>query len=337
MPKHRIYLDTKFWIVFRDASCGKDSNTSHIDLLNLVRKLRTSGKAICPLSFSSIKELFFQNDLASRRATAAVMDELSGAVCLQPPHVLFDIELWHLMSTALRGTAVASLPEGLVWTKAAYYLGEPEFHSDVIPKEMADVIQKCVDDTIFDNSLGEIVEALSKGPPPPSFDIDRQAMTLTEGKNQHPEKNFSELYRQEIAGGLEAHHGNCCEVILDLCKLSGLEFSVSDTDKDAGGRMVRGLIESAVKDGKVKTTFPQLHITASLHAALRWDDRRCYKRGDCEDFRHAGSALPYCNYFLTEKSLAHLLCNKPLNLDTEYETKVFCDSNTAISALSQLL
>ena len=101
--------------------------------------------------------------------------------------------------------------------------------------------------------------------------------------------------------------------------------------------MVRGLIESALKAGKVQARFPQLHINASLHAALRWDNRRTYKRGDCEDFRHAGSALPYCDYFLTEKSLAHLLCNKPLELDLEYETNVFSDSESAIRALSQLL
>jgi hypothetical protein len=182
-----------------------------------------------------------------------------------------------------------------------------------------------------------MVEQLSKGRPSPKFDVDGQAAKLTVGKRQHPEKSFSELYRQEVAGGLEAHEETCSGILLDLCKATGFPTNVSHEDRAAGGRMVRGLIESASRLGKVRTVFPQLHITGSLHAAVRWDEQRYYKRGDCEDFRHSASALPYCDYFLTERSLAHLICNKPLVLDKEYCTQVFCDSGAAIKSLSRLL
>jgi hypothetical protein len=335
--RHRIYLDTKYWIVFRDASLGKASSSLDLDLLNLVKSLKASEKVICPLSYSSVHELWLQKDLASRRATAALMDELSDSVCLQPPHILFDMELWHLLFSALVTANPEPFSRGLVWTKVGYYLGEPTFMCKSLPDEIAQVIQKCVDDSLFESTLGEMIDALSKGPPPPMADRDRLAIELTTGKYQHSESSFSELYRQEIAGGLEAHHDSCCNVMEDLCKATGLITTVDSTDRDAGGRMVRGLIESALKAGKIQARFPQLHINASLHAASRWDNRRTYKRGDCEDFRHAGSALPYCNYFLTERSLAHLLCNKPLELDVEYETKVRSDSQSAIRELSRLL
>ncbi len=335
--QHRIYLDTKFWIKFGDTVRGRANNKSDIDLLTVLRRLKSNQKAICPLSYSSIKELWLQTDSASRRATAEIMDELSAAVCIQPPHILFEMELWHLLYSTMVSGPGKPFSEVDVWTKAGYYLGEPTFRSEALPDHIAQVIQKCLDDSLFDSSLGDIVEALSKGQRPPTTDREKLANELTSGKNQNPEPSFSELYRQEIVGGLEAHHDSCCKIMAELCKVTGLTGDPNPADRNTGGRMVRGLIESALKAGKVQARFPQLHINASLHAALRWDNRRTYKRGDCEDFGHAGSALPYCDYFLTEKSLSHLICSKPLELDIEYGTNVFFESESTIRKLSQLL
>jgi hypothetical protein len=337
MACHRIYLDTKFWINFRDVICGSRKEPSNIELLDVLREARKIRKVICPLSYSSIKELFYQSDFETRRTTACLMDELSEAICIQPPHVLFDTELWNLMSHAVLSAGDAPLPTNAVWTKAAYYLGEPEFECEVLPEDVRIVMQKCVDDSLFDCTVLELVESLEGASQSPKFDIDAQASLLTEGKTNHPETSFAELYRQEVAGGLEAHHKNCCDTMLELCKSSGFRGTVTAEEYDATGRMVRALIENAVRLGKVNTTFPQLHISASLHAAIRWDTQRCYKRGDCEDFRHAGSALPYCDFFLTEKSLSHLMCNKPLKLNTEYSTTVLNDAGSAIKVLSKLL
>ena len=136
VSKHRIYLDTKFWIVFRDATLGKASNKSDLDLLNLVRSLKASQKVICPLSYSSVHELWLQGDIASRHATADVMDELSDAVCLQPPHILFEMELWHLLYSALVADRPEPFSRGLVWTKVGYYLGEPTFQSEALPDDV---------------------------------------------------------------------------------------------------------------------------------------------------------------------------------------------------------
>jgi hypothetical protein len=337
ISKHRIYLDTKFWIKFGDATRGKARDSSDIDLLNLLRSLRLSSKVVCPLSYSSVNELWLQSDQESRRATAEVMDELSGSVCLQPPHILFEMELWHLLYYTLVSGNPKPFSEVNVWTKVGYYLGEPTFQSTALPDEVAQVIQKCVDDSLFNSTLVEIVDTLSKGKRPPHTDREQLANNLTAGKFEHSESDFSELYRQEVVGGLEAHHGICCKIMEDLCTATGVVVQANEEDRHIGGRMVRGLLESALNAGKVQARFPQLHINASLHAALRWDNRRVYKQGDCEDFRHAGSALPYCHYFLTERSLAHLLCSKPLALDAEYGMKVFSDSDSAIRGLSLLL
>lgn len=336
LDTHRIYLDTKFWVILGDTHRGRRSVSADIELLAVLRNLKSSGTAICPLSYSSIHELWHQADVESRRATAAVMDELSGAVCLQAPHFLFDIELRQLLYSALLPDRVIHPPRELVWTKASFYVGEPLLRCKALPGELVVTLQKCIDDSMFSATLSDLVEATANRPLPSSADLDTLAADLTSGKNNNPEVSFAELYRQEITGGLESHQEACEQIMERLCRVFGFDGGIGDTEREAGGKMLRGLVEAGVKAGKVRAEFPQLHINASLHAALRCDNRRRYKRGDCEDFRHAGSALPYFNYFLTEKSLCHLLCNKPLMLNAEYEAEVFFDSGSAVSALSQL-
>jgi len=126
---NRIYLDTKFWIILRNAHLGTNTTAADERLLAILRELVANGIAICPLSYSSINELWLQDDLESRAATAAVMDELSDATCLQPPHVLFELELGNLMSSALMPKHSLKPTAELVWTKAPYYVGEPLLRS----------------------------------------------------------------------------------------------------------------------------------------------------------------------------------------------------------------
>ncbi len=333
--KHRIYLDTKFWILFADASRGKAVNKSDVELLNLLRNLKARQTLVCPVSYSSIHELWLQNDATSRRVTAEVMDELSDLLaCLQPPHVLFDMELWHLLYSAIVTATPEPFIKCLVWTKVGYYLGEPTLKSEAIPDDAAQVIQKCVDDSLFESTLVEMVDELSKGQRPPMPDRERLATDLTIGKNQNPGSSFSELYRQEIVGGLEVHHESCCEVMANLCNATGLAGHADAAERDRGGRMVRGLIESALRAGRVQSRFPQLHINASLHAALRWDNRRTYKRGDCEDFRHVGSALPYCDYFSDrKKSCASYCATNHSSWTSSMEPKCFPIANQLFGVL----
>jgi len=181
----------------------------------------------------------------------------------------------------------------------------------------------------------DFVASHSDRPPRPNS-LDAVAKDLTIGKRTNPVSSFKVLYEHEIAGGLDAFQRTCGQVMERLCRLSGFRGEIGDPEREEGSRMLCGFVRAAVRAGRIGATFPQLHINASLHAALRFDDRRSYKRGDCEDFRHAGSALPYCNCFLTEKSLRHLLCTKPLNLDAEYGVKVFSDSASAVTELSAL-
>jgi hypothetical protein len=332
----RVYLDTKFWLILRDVSVGKRVIQADVDLLDVLRQLRTKNIVICPLSYSSIHELWRQDDRDSRRATAKLMDELSDAICIQPPHVLFDMELRYWLYSVLYVQNPMRQPRDLVWTKAAYYVGEPLLECDALAADQLLAMQKSIDDSMFEMGVSALVEAHAECPPRDDGG-DAFAAELTRGKMEHHVASFDELYLHEIEGGLDGHKEICAEIMARLSRMTGFKGEMSEDDRAASGTVLCKLIRAAVKAGKVRTEIPQLHINASLHAALRWDRNRRYKRGDFEDFRHAGSALPYCDFVLTEKSLRHLLCNKPLSLDSDYGTSVYFDSGTAAARLSQLL
>ena len=67
--------------------------------------------------------------------------------------------------------------------------------------------------------------------------------------------------------------------------------------------------------------LPCMAIPAGLYAA-RCCAKRQPQQGDGLDFIHASQALPYCDYFLTEKQMGTVLTQGPLNYDKHYNCKV---------------
>ncbi|MHB1667745.1 hypothetical protein [Thiomonas sp.] len=61
-PRQAIYLDTKFWIILRDAATGVRATEDKLELLALLRANVAVGKAFCPISESTFAELFKQPD-----------------------------------------------------------------------------------------------------------------------------------------------------------------------------------------------------------------------------------------------------------------------------------
>src|SRR5258705_10829646 len=74
--KTRIYLDQRFWIDFRQTRTGKPPTREHQDIYELLYGLVESGRAVCPLGYPALLELFKQSDPVSLRNTARVIDDL---------------------------------------------------------------------------------------------------------------------------------------------------------------------------------------------------------------------------------------------------------------------
>ncbi len=158
----KIYLDTNFWIQLRKAENGIGPPAA-VRLLTALRDGVVAGRLLCPLSESAFIELFNQQDLQTRRATAQLMDELSLGYCLADPETRMATEVAHYFHERL-GRDVHSL-DALVWSKASYALGvlhpvPPEF----VPPDVALAIQKGVFDETWEASLTMIVDTIGESP-----------------------------------------------------------------------------------------------------------------------------------------------------------------------------
>jgi len=73
---------------------------------------------------------------------------------------------------------------------------------------------------------------------------------------------------------------------------------------------------------KEGANFPTLKVDAAIHAAVIMDKMRNFTANDYYDFRHAQAAVPYCDYFFTEKNLKYLLTINSLAFDKEYNCEI---------------
>ena len=59
---------------------------------------------------------------------------------------------------------------------------------------------------------------------------------------------------------------------------------------------------------KMRTYFPSLDIRAKMFSRIRWNKNQNFKENDFNDIGHITSALPYYNYFFTEKNRQLIPC-----------------------------
>ncbi|EJC3510817.1 hypothetical protein MYX42_004021, partial [Escherichia coli] len=77
-----------------------------------------------------------------------------------------------------------------------------------------------------------------------------------------------------------------------------------------------------------------LHIGASCHAAVRWDQKRQLNGNDLLDFHHAEAALGYCDLFLTEKPLKVLVSQEHLGLRELFSCSVESSASEGLKILN---
>ena len=96
------------------------------------------------------------------------------------------------------------------------------------------------------------------------------------------------------------------------------------------------LIYHAFRLNKITTELPSLHVMAKIHAAARWDKNRQFKPNDLYDFHHAIDAIPYYDYFFTERNLRHLVSQEIMGFNTISHCKTISGIDDAIIELSQI-
>jgi hypothetical protein len=331
--RRKIYLDTNFWVMLRDAAAGNGPQ-SGFDLLSALVNGVETGAWICPLSESAFIELFRQCDLSTRRATAALMDRLSLGLCLLEQEMRMGTEIGHLFHEK-SGFEVHELDQ-LVWCKVAFALGYRHPQNDQIPSQTMLALQKGIFDEMWESSLIDIVDQFADHSIVDEFDLETVAADLNyaNAAHSHQIKSFKQAYRAEAAGASRLFGNVIVGVFEQMARRSGVitagsEYSIGDTTKD----MALRLVALALEKEAARDTLRSLHIIVSLHASLRWDKKRKINSHDILDFNHAAAALGYCDVFLTEKPLRTMVEQRHLALSTRYK----CDVRSSLSEALDLI
>lgn len=337
LKKHRIYLDTKYWIFMRDASIGRLS-TIQTEIYKSLKYLVEKEIVICPLSPHVFYELMNIGDEEKRLKMAQVMDELSQQVCFISPLNIVGQELLSFVRLCQAKTENKPIfnPAKYVFTKVPFIMGEIYPTIQGLPHQQMNDIRIQFFDYSSKFTLVEILK-IAKGDFP-LWDRKDLIAKLNQGKDDNQNWNsFHEVFMHEIAG------------ILDVVKDEIEKLGKYLYENDAGGsirpeeisksesvRLLQNSIYNVFDQKKINKELPFFHINASLHAFLRYNKMQRYKENHLIDFSHAAWALPYCNAFFTEKPLHDWICNNPLKLNEIYGSKVLWNEEDVLNTLEAL-
>lgn len=319
----KIYLDTNFWVQLRKAESGIGPPGAG-RLLAALKDGVAAGRLLCPLSESAFIELFNQQDLHTRRATAQLMDELSLGYCLADPETRMATEVAHYFHERL-GHDVHPL-DALVWSKASCALGilhpvPPDF----VPPDVALAIQKGVFDETWEVSLTAMVDTIGESPVPPNDDLEAGAARLNAENDGHAHeiRSFRQALKAEVRGVASCFDTTLREVAHRLEGRLGVVAPGANSDEwRAILDLLAAVIAAELDKGTEPTRLPSLAIEAALHASNRWDRQRRLDAHDLLDFRHASAALAYCDAFFTEKPLRTMIEQKHIALDRRFRCPV---------------
>ncbi len=336
--RHKIYLDTRFWIAARNAVLDERAAPVERKLLHLLRRGVRAGRLICPVSESTFIEVMKQTDLRTRGATAALIDELSLGVSLTSGRTRIATEIAHWFNATSGETDLYDMQE-LVWTRLSYALGALHPTLPDLPAGEELEFQIEVFDALWDEPLVAIAERIGAHYPRHETDMAASAAAIDAANKAHRETliSYERTWRDEIAGAADVCHPMLLDVLAQKAERAG--EPVADPDSDEGrqlARMARNLLAFAFDRPETRGALRSIHIQSSLHAGLRWNRDTRFVANHYFDFDHAMGALAYCDAFLTEGFLANLVNAKHLNLGTVNGCQVTSDLNEAIGFLCNL-
>ena len=329
-----IYLDMNYWIKLRDASQGKGTTTSR-RLLSILHRGVEEGVVFCPISEAVFLELMKQEDLASRLATARLIDGLSLGATLASETERISTEIWYFMNWVTGRSNPHPIEHG-VWRKVGYVLGLVRPNPTTLDSTSRLIFQKMFFDRMWTISLREMVESMDDGQGPDQgikiTDINRE--TARHADELH---SFEQAYNNETEGIVDSFGDFAASAMVSLAASDGIVLSQpSPQERLEAKKLWKHALFFALKKNKARHVLRTLHIDASLHAAFRWDKKRKLRSNDLDDFTHAKAALAYCRAFFTERSLRSVITSKQLALDKLYDCHVATREEDALACASRL-
>lgn len=334
-----IYLDTRFWVALRDVQLERARTSVDRELLLTLTNLVKAGKVICPINTNLFAELLKQRDDKTRMATAQLIDELSLGVALQPEEERIGTEIHHYALLSQRDADTLEPLNRLVWTSVSYVLGFTNPEMDALPPAEKLACDKAFMDYFWDLPFTDQISTL--GPAPEHLNtqwdlIAEKINTETRKHNKNP-GSFKELHSHEFVGYLEGYLPTMTRIVHHLAaQAAGIPpSSVETAASEEGGKTLLRILSETFRQDKLGKQLPTVVIKSALYAAVRWNMKRQLTSNDLHDFGHASAALPYFDYFATDKGLKHLITNE-LKYDQKYDVVVMSEPREFLSRMKEI-
>ena len=334
--RRKVYLDTKFWLLLRDAHLSRAKEQSQYDLLMLTADAVSSGKIICPISEDVFQEVIKQTDEETLRATVALIDSLSSGVSLISHDERLETELLYFLRSCTKPKERLYNSHDLVWTKLAYTSGMRIPHNDIFSEAENRLVQKAFIDQMWSLPLQEMIcliglDRLLIFPHMPDF----SRLMNEEKDSYHAEKaDFKKIFLTELGFLLRREEARFESMFTYLFeKEHGYTPKPEEVRATNPGRLFANVVYNVFKLQKAGNHLPTIEIEAGIHAQLIYDRTRRYKANDIYDINHAIAALPYCDYFFTEKNLREFIIRKNLAFDSKFNCIVVASVIDAVSEI----
>jgi len=336
IKKKLIYLDVNFWIYLRKCMMKENIKSVYYDFYALLLTLVKRNEVLCPINHSIFSELLKQDDIESRINTSKVIDFFSDSVTLIFEFERESLELQYYIRQKLLGDKFLTPVGHYVWVKIPYIIGITIPYNDKIDKATQKKIQIEFFKHSWNITLEEMMRNYLRDSVLPFLNMSKRATKLNKGKFLHSNdiKSLNSLFRMELKGGLSVYIEVVKNYFEILSKyhpdiLNSLSRNLSiNSPKDLCHR-----IEEDILKDTIERYLPDIYINTCIHTLMRWDKNRKYKVNDFYDFEHARAALPYYQYFFTERQLKHMLSIKPYELSNKYN----CVVENNIEKINELL
>ena len=325
--RRTVYLDMTFWISLRNpAEARKPAESA--DLLDILRSGVKSGQLLCPVSYAVFVELMKQKQVGDgRKSLARLMDELSMGIGLRNPFDIARIEYLRFFSKYV--PRLADYVDD-VWAPIGHLVHEVYPYQDEWPHEFMEQGRKVVCDVDFARKMEHLVKTdLPELPRTAAETINNARKVHLRGN-----KTFVQLFADELGGALEEVHSHLDD-ILERMTYAGFKSREIEVIERQRGVAANDLRQAAI--GSDSDAVPSQRIYAALHAEMRLDDKRSFKPNDLDDFQHASVAVAYCDLFLCDGPLAHLLTNSRVQKVIPKRCRVISEFESAISCIRMLV
>jgi hypothetical protein len=276
-----IYLDTKYWVWFRDPSLAKQHEVAVRRLLDRLRDGVSKGRLICPVSFPTIAELYKQpNDL--RQATALIMDELSLGVSLKAPKEVDVAELTQLFRQL--GNFPGPSNSEPVWTKVGLLFGERSVTTALA--EAPDLAgQKRAFNSLWTLPVSELSSFASQmtGLPDFGYRINQERAGKPRGNLNLDQLSFIGLYTD-----LDQKRESIIQALSEVA--SGGLKSMAPPPETTWEPFLREMCMASRKAPSGQR-LPYQRTIAAVHASIRMNDAGLHETNDLADGMHAAGAL----------------------------------------------